>query len=176
MTQYGESAAMLAAIYDRSVRQVTDVASRFSFTILMRADDGTTPYFAALIRVFTERYLQGIGHLPDARGRLVSDEEFSKEVNNRLLQANLLLRAVSDNDMLPSIDSWRIKVNALRALRDILFDTVLLSVAYCRSQSSWSFFAHWHCQYTTSLFWRRLTLLLGNKPPPFALPHLHLRN
>jgi hypothetical protein len=104
----------MACLYDRSVRQVADVVSKFAFTILMRATDGTTPYFGALIRLFTQRYLEGVGHPADVRGGLVSDDEFSKEVNNHLLRANLFLRAVSDNDMLPSSDSWRIRVGALR--------------------------------------------------------------
>ncbi|KAJ6536060.1 hypothetical protein B0H19DRAFT_1270875 [Mycena capillaripes] len=108
LSQHGDLLPLLTCIFDHNLREVKDVTSRFSFPILMRAADETTPYFGALLRLFILRYLDGVGHPIDLRGGLVSEEEWSCQVNNHLLRASLLLRAVSDNDMLPASNTWRI--------------------------------------------------------------------
>ncbi|KAJ6576003.1 hypothetical protein DFH09DRAFT_1276674 [Mycena vulgaris] len=102
---------LLAAMYDRQVRRVEDVASRVIYRILVGADDGTTPYYGAIFRLLFLRYLEGVGHPLEVRGGLVPEEEWSKHVNNAVLRASLLLEAASDNDLLPSGDTWRIQLS-----------------------------------------------------------------
>ncbi|KAJ6565713.1 hypothetical protein B0H10DRAFT_1965569 [Mycena sp. CBHHK59/15] len=96
---------MLACLYDREVKSIDQIMSRVTWRILMRASDGTTPYFGALFRILLFRYLNGVGHPEQLRGSLVDEEEWSKQVNNHLLRANLLLETGSDNDLLPTGDS-----------------------------------------------------------------------
>ncbi|KAJ6623730.1 hypothetical protein B0H10DRAFT_1943797 [Mycena sp. CBHHK59/15] len=81
-----------------------------TWRILMRASDGTTPYFGALFCILLFRYLNSVGHPEQLRGGLVDEEEWSKQVNNHLLHAKLLLETGSDNNLLPTGDSWGLQV------------------------------------------------------------------
>ncbi|KAJ6629872.1 hypothetical protein B0H10DRAFT_2208442 [Mycena sp. CBHHK59/15] len=101
---------MLACLYDREVKSIDQIMSRVTWRILMRASDGTTPYFGALFRILLFRYLNGVGHPEQLRGGLVDEEEWSKQVNNHLLHTKLLLETGSDNDLLPTGDSWGLQV------------------------------------------------------------------
>ncbi|KAJ6514799.1 hypothetical protein C8R47DRAFT_1206161, partial [Mycena vitilis] len=106
--QHGGHLPLLTCIYNRRVQQAADVTSKFQFSILIRAVDQTTPYYGALFRLLVLRYLDGVGHPSNLRGGLVSEEDWSKDVNNVVLRATLLLHAVSDNDMRPGGEAWRI--------------------------------------------------------------------
>ncbi|KAJ7482745.1 hypothetical protein FB451DRAFT_1555697 [Mycena latifolia] len=104
-------APLLAWLYDRQVRRVEELTSRLVYQILMHATDDTTPYFGALFRLLLLRYLDGVGHPPELRGGLIPEDDWSEQVNNPLLRTQLLLRAASDNDLLPPGDTWRLKAS-----------------------------------------------------------------
>jgi hypothetical protein len=101
---------MLTCLYDRKVRNLEDVIDRVTCTLVRTADDGTTPYFGALFRLLLLRYLAGVGHPPQLRGGLIAEDEWTKQVNNRLLRVGLLLEAATDTDLRPTSQSWAIKV------------------------------------------------------------------
>ncbi|KAF7345499.1 hypothetical protein MVEN_01568400 [Mycena venus] len=100
---------LLSRMYDLKVKSVNDVAPRLGWQILLRANNGTTPYYGALFRLLLLRYLEGVGHPLEIRGGLVDEAEWSKQINNSALRAGLLLQAASDNDLLPCNDTWRLK-------------------------------------------------------------------
>ncbi|KAJ6452988.1 hypothetical protein C8R45DRAFT_847474 [Mycena sanguinolenta] len=110
---HGDNGALflLSCMYNRTVQSVQDISSRLVWQILMRANDGTTPYYGALFRLLVLRYLDGVGHPVEVRGGLVDEEEWSKHINNSTLHASLLLHAASDTNLLPPSDTWRLKVD-----------------------------------------------------------------
>ncbi|KAJ6625316.1 hypothetical protein B0H10DRAFT_2212001 [Mycena sp. CBHHK59/15] len=77
---------MLACLYDHEVKSIDQIVSWVTWHILI--------------------YLNGVGHPEQLQGSLVDEEEWSKQVNNHLLRAKLLLETCSDNDLLPTGDSW----------------------------------------------------------------------
>jgi hypothetical protein len=95
-------------MYNHQVQQAEDIMSKFVFQVLMSANDGATPYYGALFQLLLLHYLED----PiDVRGRLVSDKDWSQEINNTVLCASLLLHATSDNDMLPASNTWCLTVS-----------------------------------------------------------------
>ncbi|KAJ6471545.1 hypothetical protein C8R45DRAFT_1165373 [Mycena sanguinolenta] len=100
---------VFTAMYNLKVQTVQDVGSKLAWQILMRASDGTTPYYGAIFRLLVGRYLDGVGHPMEVRGALVEEDEWCKHLNDTALRARLLLHAASDTDLLPSSDSWRLK-------------------------------------------------------------------
>ncbi|KAJ6624595.1 hypothetical protein B0H10DRAFT_728404 [Mycena sp. CBHHK59/15] len=102
---------LLACMYDSQVRHVEDVTSHIDCSILMSATDGTTPYYGALFCLLLLRYLDGVGHPLELHGGVVGEDEWSKHINDPLCRAKLFLEAISDNDLLPAIESWQINLH-----------------------------------------------------------------
>jgi hypothetical protein len=113
LTTSRSAIAMLACLYDRQVRNQSDIIDRITCTISTPSDDGTTPYFGALFRLLLVRYLSSAGHPPQLRGSVVEDGEWEKQSSNTLLRVGLLLEAATDTDLRPTSQTWSIKVGNL---------------------------------------------------------------
>ncbi|KAJ6560922.1 hypothetical protein B0H10DRAFT_2445847 [Mycena sp. CBHHK59/15] len=100
-----------ACMYDSQVCHVEDVTSHIDCSILMSATDGTTPYYGALFCLLLLRYLDGVGHPLELRGGVVGEDEWSKHINDPLCRVKLFLEAISDNNLLPAIESWQINLH-----------------------------------------------------------------
>ncbi|KAJ7718210.1 hypothetical protein B0H14DRAFT_2303003, partial [Mycena olivaceomarginata] len=109
LTEYRPAIAMLACLYDRKLRSISDVIDHISCSINRSLQDGTTPYFAALFRLLLIRYLSGAGHPSNLRGGLIEQSVWDKENGNSLLRVGLLLQAATDADLRPTSQTWSIK-------------------------------------------------------------------
>ncbi|KAJ6493867.1 hypothetical protein DFH09DRAFT_850383, partial [Mycena vulgaris] len=97
--------AMLACLYDRKGGTLKMLPG----ALVRSSANGTTPYFAALLRLLFGRYLSGVGHPPQLRGALIDEDEWVREADNGLLRVGLLLEATTDTDLRPTAQSWLIK-------------------------------------------------------------------
>ncbi|KAJ7681811.1 hypothetical protein B0H14DRAFT_2655107 [Mycena olivaceomarginata] len=126
LTQYRPAIAMLACLYDRKLRSISDVINHLSCSISCSLQDGTTPYFAALFRLLLQRYLSGAGHPANLRGGLIEQSVWEKDDGNPLLRVGLLLQAATDADLWPTSQTWSIKFHvSTRDLPTNVGDTVI---------------------------------------------------
>jgi hypothetical protein len=100
---------LLAAMSNRRVTSVSDIMDRLEFTARNPPSD-LDDFIRDIFQFRLHRWLKGDGH-PDAiRGGIVPEKDFLQNVGNPLIRACLLLKSISDCDILPLDPSIRFTV------------------------------------------------------------------
>jgi len=103
---------LLAAMSNRRVTHPDQVIDRLIF---QTTDSDVSDTDVALRENFQSRlirWLCGIGHPLELRGTYIPEDVFEREKTDRLVRAKLLLRAVTDSDLLLVSGEYTIKAGS----------------------------------------------------------------
>jgi len=109
----GYASALIATMYDRRIKSVSDIMDHMEYSIDKAADDGTTPLFVELFKRRLTLYFQGQGHPSHPfiySSGLVTEYDIEREKSDPLLRVQHFLLACTESDLLPVQSSFAIKV------------------------------------------------------------------
>jgi hypothetical protein len=101
--------ALIAAMYNRRLTSVDQLTEHLVFKTIRGSGDSTTPLFADLFGAKLIDYLAGVGH-PTTRDSLLPSQVIAQDADDTLLRAQLLLKATTDSDLMPTESNWSITV------------------------------------------------------------------
>jgi hypothetical protein len=92
---------MLAAMSNRRVRDVRDITGRLEFHTKDTTQAAVDKLIKSMFQYRLLRWLHGTGHLEPLRGTHIPEDVYNAERDDTLVRARLLLRSLSDSDLLP---------------------------------------------------------------------------
>jgi hypothetical protein len=104
---------LLAAMSDRRIKSVRDIIKRLKFVTKDVAQSESHDLLRCIFQYRVLRWLHGKGHPEQLGGAHISQAVQDAERDDPLVRARLMLRAITDSDLLPLDPSFHLTVSFL---------------------------------------------------------------